>query len=513
MKKKSIPQILLLLIISLILIIINLQFILAIDVPLGVDGHVYDVESLIPAPSWTQITITNKQTNETIQDTIGRGDPGRYSFVLNWEPGVNITIRANNPSYAVEKNMTLSGIIHDVDLLINTSVLPVAPTIISTALLKATQHKPYEYNIIAFDWNNDPLTFSLKEYPAGMYFIPNTSTIIWTPTGGQAGDWQVIVNVSDGTFTTQQSFTINVQNNNIPPEITTTQYSIPSNVSVFVQQLIAIDPEGDNVLFTLVEGPENCSLSETGLLIYNISGKRPHNETLVIRTSDDTDETLNSVYLLLESIPQSGGSVGGSSGGRGGGGFFDPSLFNKINNSNSTKKDGVLTTTSTILPTPPLPAGNLKNDSIIHIPFTSTIVIHATNPDGTPFVGKIILVIENIDKTFSQNVTIGNGTINSSFSIVLYDMKNSKIIVKPFSPYYHGTELFVAGQLNNIRLNIKKNNDPVSIVGLFIEEKFDIIIPPFLLGIMLLILLLCCAALVLKIRIKKRKQHHKYREN
>ena len=85
-----------------------------------------------------------------------------------------------------------------------------SPTITSTANTSAIVGETYTYNVEATDPDGDTLIYFLVG-PAGMTINSLTGLIAWTPT--TSGDYNVIVEVSDGDLTDTQSFTITVEEN------------------------------------------------------------------------------------------------------------------------------------------------------------------------------------------------------------------------------------------------------------------------------------------------------------
>jgi len=82
------------------------------------------------------------------------------------------------------------------------------PVIESEPITTAKVGNLYSYEVEANDPNNDTLTYSLLDYPSGMSINSNTGVISWTPTS--AGNFEVILEVSDGRRTDTQTFTITV---------------------------------------------------------------------------------------------------------------------------------------------------------------------------------------------------------------------------------------------------------------------------------------------------------------
>jgi len=85
-----------------------------------------------------------------------------------------------------------------------------SPVIISTAVTSATVGEAYTYDVEATDPDEgDVLAYSPIAAPAGMTINSSTGLINWTPS--VIGDYDVIIEVSDGELFTYQEFTVTVQ--------------------------------------------------------------------------------------------------------------------------------------------------------------------------------------------------------------------------------------------------------------------------------------------------------------
>jgi hypothetical protein len=85
------------------------------------------------------------------------------------------------------------------------------PQFISAPVLNATVGTQYQYDALATDKDQDNLTYSLKEGPAGMTLDPKTGSVSWTPTLAQLGLNHVLISVTDGQDLDHQAFDITVQ--------------------------------------------------------------------------------------------------------------------------------------------------------------------------------------------------------------------------------------------------------------------------------------------------------------
>ncbi len=151
-----------------------------------------------------------------------------------------------------------------------------APVITSTPpQAPAESSLPWQYQVEAQDAENDPLTYSLPLAPTGMAIDPQTGLVSWI--GPQVGPglpsgYQVTVQVDDGRGGTDtQTFTVSVITPGFdrPPAIT----SHPRPAIDFGKipngdfyQVVATDPDGDPLTYSLPVAPAGMTISSTGLV-------------------------------------------------------------------------------------------------------------------------------------------------------------------------------------------------------------------------------------------------------
>jgi hypothetical protein len=90
-----------------------------------------------------------------------------------------------------------------------------APAFTSTPVITATEDAAYRYDVTATDVDNAlaDLTITAPTLPGWLTLTDNgdgTATLTGTPTPTDIGDHPVVLQVSDGTATTTQPFTITV---------------------------------------------------------------------------------------------------------------------------------------------------------------------------------------------------------------------------------------------------------------------------------------------------------------
>jgi VCBS repeat-containing protein len=97
-----------------------------------------------------------------------------------------------------------------------------APVFDSTAVTAATEDLAYSYTITTSDVDVEAVTITAPTLPAWLTFVDNgdgTATLSGTPSNAEVGSHNVVLNVSDGTLSSNQSFTIVVGNTNDPAVI------------------------------------------------------------------------------------------------------------------------------------------------------------------------------------------------------------------------------------------------------------------------------------------------------
>jgi hypothetical protein len=163
----------------------------------------------------------------------------------------------------------------------------------------------YAYPVFAVDPDDDTLSYQLLESPQGMEIASTTGLIRWSPTADQIGDHTVIVEVSDGRGgIATQEFVICVHPDpsNNPPVIISEPINWGFVGQEYIYQAIAIDPDGDELSFELVEPPAGMTInSETGLLNWIIPDSSDENVSVSLTVSDGRGGFANQEVMLTVS--------------------------------------------------------------------------------------------------------------------------------------------------------------------------------------------------------------------
>ena len=169
------------------------------------------------------------------------------------------------------------------------------PVFVSTPVLDAQENVEYHYLVDAQDGEGDVLTYTLVSSPTGM--LLTGQDLVWTPTFSQAGDHAVVLEVSDGEASSQQSFTITVANTNQPPEVTSEPATLTDEAATYTYELLATDADGQALQYTLLEGPAGMTLTDN-VLSWSPSYEQAGEYTVRIGISDG-ETTVEQSFVLV----------------------------------------------------------------------------------------------------------------------------------------------------------------------------------------------------------------------
>lgn len=168
-----------------------------------------------------------------------------------------------------------------------------APEITSTPVIIATQDEPYSHDVEATDPDEgdaDQLTYSLVGTPPVDMTIDADGLIEWTPTASQVGDNEVTIRVEDpGGLFALQYFTINVENINDPPEITSDPVTTAAQGQEYIYFVEATDPDvgyDDELTFSLGAAPDGMTIDADGLIEWTPSASQVGDNDVTVRVED-----------------------------------------------------------------------------------------------------------------------------------------------------------------------------------------------------------------------------------
>ena len=246
--------------------------------------HQGDVVTLTPAPelgwsfgSWsanvvdgsvtidgnTTVTATFTQNEYTLTIDSVHGTVAQNPSKATYHEGDVVTLTATANTGWTFENWTgdLVSILNPDAVTIHgnttvtanyTEVINVAPAFTSTAVTSADEDALYTYNITATDANiGDTLTISAPTLPAWLTFTDNgggSATLSGTPTNAEVGSHAVVLQVSDGTLSGNQTFSIAVANTNDAPTFTSTAITSAAEDVVYTYNVTVSDPDAGAIL-------------------------------------------------------------------------------------------------------------------------------------------------------------------------------------------------------------------------------------------------------------------------
>ncbi|WP_143872214.1 putative Ig domain-containing protein [Catenovulum sediminis] len=244
----------------------------ASDVDVG-DTLVYSATTL---PSW----LTFNTGTQVLSGTPTNDDIGNHSVVLSVTDG-NETV-----------NQSFTIVVDNVND---------APVITSTEITSGLEDVLYSYTLTANDVDaGDTLGYSATTLPSWLTFDTGTQILSGTPTNDDIGSHSVVLSVTDGNETVNQSFTIVVDNVNDAPVITSTEITSGLEDVLYSYTLTASDVDvGDTLVYSATTLPSWLTFN-TGTQV--LSGT-PTNDDIgnhsVVLSVTDGNETVNQSFTIV----------------------------------------------------------------------------------------------------------------------------------------------------------------------------------------------------------------------
>jgi PGF-pre-PGF domain-containing protein len=271
-----------------LIIIFLINIVIAIPVPHGVDGTIYELDGITEVRKGIDFYVHNINNDHMISGKTGYGSPGRYSAAIKGDDGDAIIIKAWNKYNQVNATLTLNGVMRNVNLLLNMTYPPLAPNITSIPITNAVEDQPYTYDVEAFDENEeDLLEYSLSTKPSGMRINRSTGLITWLPLQKNVGSNEVKAQVSDGLFLINQSFIIEVENVNDKPQIISLPITNSTEDVNYFYDVDAIDEDKDILIYSLIKKPNGLIINEmTGLINWTPDNDDVGAHQVIVQASD-----------------------------------------------------------------------------------------------------------------------------------------------------------------------------------------------------------------------------------
>ncbi|MBD2466015.1 putative Ig domain-containing protein, partial [Oscillatoria sp. FACHB-1407] len=193
------------------------------------------------------------------------------------------------------------------DLVVEAAAPNQPPTITSTPRTTTRPGSSYFYQITATDVDGDTLTYSLDANSISKGMQIQNGLLVWTPGAEQFGPHAVVVQVSDGTHSVNQSFTLNVthQVDNSAPVITSTPNLVANLGREYQYNLTGTDPDGDYRLWSLSQGPGGMVIdAHRGTLRWTPTLEQvAKTHTIVVRLTDALGSYVEQRFDLIATGP------------------------------------------------------------------------------------------------------------------------------------------------------------------------------------------------------------------
>ena len=189
-----------------------------------------------------------------------------FTGLINWDPGTDEIGVHDVTIQVIDTQGAFSELVYQIQVRAVNS----PPVILTSPNTSGAIGSTYLYQVGAEDVDQDRLTFSLVSGPEGLTIDANTGLVQWTPGAGQDGSVDVEIAVSDSLgASVNQAYTIEVADGqpNQLPVITSTPGFFATVDNQYTYQIVAEDPDGDEITYTLLSDQAGLTVdATTGLL-------------------------------------------------------------------------------------------------------------------------------------------------------------------------------------------------------------------------------------------------------
>lgn len=146
----------------------------------------------------------------------------------------------------------------------------------------------FSYVVEVSEPTNGVISLTLQQAPQGAELDLMNDLITWTPNVAGNYTFQVLA-TTQGAIQSYQQFELQVvEQRNLPPEITSQVQWIKDESNALTYQVIAYDPEGESLSYSLVEAPIGMSISDEGLVSWPEGSHTDGRFTVRIKVADST---------------------------------------------------------------------------------------------------------------------------------------------------------------------------------------------------------------------------------
>lgn len=264
-----------------------------------------------------QLQVVDAVNTEPNTSTL-YGEHGKLSTLLQWhqqDPVSDWERRRNNRIFELQGNRN-PFIDHPeyVNLIWGNGT--VTPSFTSTPITNAQAGEVYTYNINVTGNTGATFTITATTKPAWLTFNQTgntTATITGTPTEDNVGDNSVVLNVTDGTSSKTQSFTIKVTSSIVPLQFTSTPVTSVQVDATYTYNVTLTGNSGSTFTISATTKPNWLTISSTGNGTATLTGTPTSSDigaNAVVLTGGDGNSTVEQSFSINVTEVTSGDWVG-----------------------------------------------------------------------------------------------------------------------------------------------------------------------------------------------------------
>jgi choice-of-anchor A domain-containing protein len=205
------------------------------------------------------------------------------SGVISWSPSEE---HVGQHSFVV-KVTDLGGLSASREFVIDVLASDV-PVFVSEPVTEAPVNGLYRYDALAIDPDDLSLQYALMLSPEGMEIDTVTGRVHWVPSLSQVGAHQVSIRaINSSQLFALQNFTVTVTDDNSAPVIVSEPPTIAYLNEVYTYQVLAIDDDGDDLIYGLLTFPDGMVIDNgSGLIEWEPADAQVGSHIVEIEVSD-----------------------------------------------------------------------------------------------------------------------------------------------------------------------------------------------------------------------------------
>jgi len=179
-----------------------------------------------------------------------------------------------------------------------------SPIIESSPEITARIGQTYTYQVISTDANDDALTYSLLVYPEGMNINASTGLITWLPEN--TGNYDVTLEVSDGSQLVSQSFSITVDKVSLASiAVLPASMNLKIGQSMQIVSILAYFSDGTESILALADctyesdKPATATVDSNGVIKGIASCTASTAATITVSYSADSITVIDTVSVIV----------------------------------------------------------------------------------------------------------------------------------------------------------------------------------------------------------------------